>query len=92
VRQAEAEANSLVSGAEAERSRYVRAIQADATAFAAQLPQYQANPELFKQRRLTETWQRILYASPDKFFLPDPVDGKVRELRLLLSREPLNEK
>jgi membrane protease subunit HflK len=91
-RQAEAEANALVSGAEAQRSRYVAAVQADAAAFSAQLPQYEANPELFKQRRLTETWQRILSVSPDKFFLPEPMDGKVPELRLLLNREAVKPK
>ena len=88
VRRAEAEANLLVNAAEAERVRSVRAVQADATSFASQLPQYLLNPELFRQRLLAETWQRILAGTSDKFVLPDRADGKARELRLLINREP----
>jgi modulator of FtsH protease HflK len=85
---AQAEANSLVNTAQAERSRLVQSVQAEANSFASQLPQYQINPQLFRQRRLTEVWQRILAAAPDKFFLPERADGNPSELRLLLSREP----
>jgi membrane protease subunit HflK len=88
VRQAEARANSLVSGAEAEARRFVEAVQADANSFTNQLPQYLVNPGLFRQRLLTETWGRILAGTSDKFFLPERADGKSRELRLLLNREP----
>jgi len=88
VRQAQARANSLVSGSEAEAARFVREVQADANSFTNQLPQYLVNPSLFRQRILTETWQRILAQANDKFLLPERESGKSRELRLLLNREP----
>jgi modulator of FtsH protease HflK len=88
VRQAEAEANVLVNAAEAERISYVRAVQADARSFEAQLPQYQINPELFRQRLLAEGWQRILARAADKFISLEAVRENQSELRLLLNREP----
>jgi membrane protease subunit HflK len=88
VRQAEADANVLVNAAEAQRVGYVRAVQADARSFAAQLPQYQVNPELFRQRLLAECWQRILARAADKFISLEPVREGQSELRLLLNREP----
>ena len=88
VRQAQAEANSLINTAQAERTRAVQTVRAQANSFSSQLPQYRLNPELFRQRLLTEVWQRILAGASDKFFLPDRADGNPSELRLLLGREP----
>ncbi|MCX6894269.1 MAG: hypothetical protein NTZ16_01915 [Verrucomicrobia bacterium] len=88
VRSAEAEANSLLNSAEAQRVSAVQSVSAEASSFTSQLPQYQVNPELFRQRLLTETWARILAGKSDKFFLPERADGNPSELRLLLSREP----
>jgi membrane protease subunit HflK len=88
VRQAQAEANSLINTAQAERTRAVQSVRAQANSFASQLPQYKLNPELFRQRLLTEVWQRIFAGPNDKFFLPDRADGNPSELRLLLGREP----
>ena len=88
VRQAQAEANSLINTAQAERTRAVQTVRAQANSFASQLPQYKVNPELFRQRLLTEVWSRIFAGPNDKFFLPDRADGNPSELRLLLSREP----
>ena len=86
---AQAEANILTNVAQAERANLVLNIAQEAKTFSNLLPQYQINPELLRQRLLTETWQRILTnAAVDKFFLPDRADGKPRELRLLLNREP----
>lgn len=88
VRQAEAEANSLVNAAEAQRVSFVQAVQADAKSFAVQLPQYQLNPELFRQRLLAEVWQRILARASDKFISLESLGENQRELRLLINREP----
>ncbi len=85
---AQAEANSLVNAAQAQRVSAVQSVSAEASAFTSQLPQYQVNPELFRQRLLTETWARILAGKSDKFFLPERADGNPSELRLQLSREP----
>jgi membrane protease subunit HflK len=85
---ARAEANAVVNIGKAARTRYVEAIAAEARSFSEQLPEYKKNTELFRQRLLTETWQRVLANASDKILIPDRVDGKQRELRILLNREP----
>jgi len=52
------------------------------------LTNYLANPQLFEQRLLVETMQRVLINARDKFYVPSRADGGSRELRLQLSREP----
>lgn len=88
VLDAQGEANARISAAEAERNRTVNSVEADAKSFQAQLPQYQANPELLRQRLLTEVWKRVLAKADDKFFNLEPVTPGQTELRLQLSREP----
>jgi membrane protease subunit HflK len=85
---AETESNAVVRAAETDRVRTVQRVQADAKNFAVLLPEYEKNPALIRQRLLTETWERILAQAPDKFFLPERVNGESSQLRLLLSREP----
>ena len=92
VRAADAEANAIVRTAETERVRTVQRVQADAKNFAALLPEYQKNPELIRQRLLTETWSRIAARAADKFIALDSVAPGQTELRLLLSREPQKSK
>jgi modulator of FtsH protease HflK len=52
------------------------------------LPYYESNPVLFKQRLLTETLQQVFINAQEKFFIPNRADGKPRELRVQLGREP----
>ena len=85
---ARGEANALLNTGQSDRTRLLQSVAAEAKSFTNQLPEYQKNPELFRQRILTETWQKILTVAQDKFFLPERADGKPRELRLLLNREP----
>ena len=61
----------------------------DADRFREILPQYQRQPSLFVQQRLTETLGRVLTNVQDKIFVAESVDGKPKELRLLLNRELL---
>jgi len=89
---ARGEANALLNTGQSDRNSLLLSVAAEAKSFTNQLPEYQKNPELFRQRILTETWQKILVAAKDKFFLPERADGKPRELRLLLNREPAKEK
>lgn len=69
-------------------NQLVRTVDAEAKSFSDQLPYFEANPVLFKQRLLTETMRHVLTNVEDKFFVPIRADGKSRELRLQLSREP----
>lgn len=85
--QAGAQAASITNAAESARTRYVTSIQSDADAFVKLLPQYQSNPQLYAQLELAKAMPQIL-ANADKEFLPQRADGKPRELRLMLNREP----
>jgi hypothetical protein len=52
------------------------------------LPKYESNPGLFAQVTLVQAMGPILTNVQDKIFLPARADGKPRELRLMLNREP----
>jgi len=81
-------ANSIINGGKTDRTRLVQAVAAEAQYFKDQLPYYSNNPSLFTERLQTEALNRILTNAEYKFFVPARVDGKKRELRLQLSREP----
>jgi len=89
---ANADAAGILNTAESDRTNLVATIAAEAERFEKLLPQYRLNPDLFKLQLLTETVGRMLASVQDKFFLPERGDGKSRELRLLLSREPVKPK
>ena len=82
-----AQAAGIVNGAETARTRYIASITADAKRFTELLPQYNANPALFAQQWLVPAVGNTL-TNADKWFLPQRADGKPRELRLQLNREP----
>jgi modulator of FtsH protease HflK len=84
---AAADADSLINLAQSERARLVSDVAAQAERFKEILPQFQRQPSLFVQQRLTETLGRVLTNAQDKIFVPESVDGKSKELRLLLNRE-----
>jgi membrane protease subunit HflK len=86
--QAGATASSVTNAAESARTRFVTSIQSDAEAFARLLPEYQKNPRLFAELELAKTMAVVLTNVQDKIFLPQRADGKTRELRLMLNREP----
>ena len=85
---AAAQAFTITSLAISAKSRYIQSLQADAKAFSALLPNYKINPGLFEQQQLVQVMGNVLTNVQDKFFLPERLDGKTRELRLLLNREP----
>jgi membrane protease subunit HflK len=86
--QAGASAASITNAAESARTRFVTGIESDAEAFTKLLPQYEKNPRLFAELELAKTMAVVLTNVQDKIFLPQRADGKPRELRLLLNREP----
>jgi membrane protease subunit HflK len=83
-----AQATSITNAAETARTRYVESLAADATSFSKLLPQYEMNPGLFAQQQLVQVMGQVLTNVQDKIFLPQRADGKPRELRLMLNREP----
>jgi len=85
TREAEGEAQRIISGGMIQSNALVQTAFADAAAFKEQLPFYRENKELFRHRLLVQTVQRVFETAQDKFFMPEGTD----ELRLNLSREPL---
>jgi membrane protease subunit HflK len=85
---AAAQASAITTQAAAASTNYVKAIQADAKAFTDLLPAFKMNPNLFAQQKVAETMALVLTNVQDKIFLPQRADGKPRELRLMLNREP----
>ena len=83
-----AQAASITNFAETARTRFVSSIKSDAEAFAKLLPEYERNPNLFAQMELSKDMAQVLTNVQDKIFLPQRADGKPRELRLMLNREP----
>jgi membrane protease subunit HflK len=85
---ANADAQARINTAESARALLVNDVRSQAERFNELLPKYSANPALFVQQRLTETLGRVLTNVQDKIFLTQSGDGKEKELRLLLNREP----
>jgi membrane protease subunit HflK len=83
-----AQAAAIVNEAQAARTNYVLLVNADAQRFSALLPQYRTNAPLVEQQMLLPVLANALTNVDSKWFLPDRTDGKPRELRLQLNREP----
>ena len=83
-----ADAESLINLAQSDRARRVSDVGAQAERFQEILPNYRTNSMLFVQSRFNETMSRVLTNLQEKIFMPSRADGKTRELRLLLNREP----
>ncbi len=88
LNKARAEARVRINSAEAERKALVDMVAADARRFTDLLPEYRKNPQLFRDLRYAEALQRIYPNVSEKVVLQERGDGRARELRLLLSREP----
>jgi membrane protease subunit HflK len=89
--QAGAMAVSITNAAETARFNYVKSVQSDAAAFTQLLPQYEHDPRLYAQLELAKAMPQIL-TNVEKIYMPQRADGKARELRLMLNREPLGPK
>lgn len=82
------EASAIVRGGITRSNSMVQTVSAEAQTFNDLLPRYQSDPNLFKQRLLADTMQRVLTNAQFKVYLPQRADGKPRELRLQLNKEP----
>jgi len=90
--QASAKSASITNAAESARVRFVTSVASDAEAFTNLLANYKTNPHLFAQLELAKAMPQILTNVQDKIFLPTRADGKPREVRLQLNREPPQQK
>ncbi len=85
---ADAQATSLIAAAQATRNNYVESLSAEAKRFSDLLPQWDSNPGLFAQQTFVPVMAQVFTNVQDKIYLSERVDGKPRELRLMLNREP----
>jgi modulator of FtsH protease HflK len=88
VSKAAATAASMTNSAEADRVQLVESVKAESQRFTDLLPRYNANPAVFANILLIDKIGRVLTNVQDKIYVPERADGKTRELRLQLSREP----
>lgn len=88
LNQAGAQAITITNEAATASANYVKSIQAEAKRFSQLLPQYQANANLFEQMTFVQAMGQVFTNVQDKIYLPQRADGKPRELRLMLNREP----
>jgi len=86
---AQGEADAVVNQGKTEANRMLAQVAADAQYFRDQLPNYQANPELFKARLQAEAMSRILTNVQERVFaLPTSPNGEKSELRIQLNPPP----
>ena len=85
---ASATSNAVVNLAESQRAQYVSDISSRATNFINILPWYKTNADLFVQQQFNETMGRVLTNLQEKIYVPERMDGKTRDLWLMLNREP----
>ena len=99
VNQAEAYARTTINAAQGQAStiladgvtrsnQIVRIMASEAHSFSEQLPYFEMNPLLFKERLMAETMQTILPNADDTFYFTQR-EGIQRELRLQLNREQM---
>ena len=82
------DSNAVVNVGAADASRLVADLKSDAQAVEDLLPSYRKDSNLFYERRLAETMERVLTNATEKYYMPALAGGKQRELRLLLSKTP----
>jgi len=83
-----AQSVAITNLAATDRDNYVKSLKAEARRFTDLLPQFKKYPGLFAQQKVAEAMTEVLTNVQDKIFLPERADGKTRELRLMLNREP----
>ncbi len=86
LNEAQGQATAVLNAGRAERNRMIQEVTAESESFARLLPEYQKNPDYFRDRLTTETLRRVLTNASQKFVFP-PMSGE-DQLRLHLNREP----
>jgi modulator of FtsH protease HflK len=70
INSARANANGIKAAAEADRTRLVASLAAEAERFNHLLPQYRSNPELFVRQYQSETIHRVMTNAQEKWVFP----------------------
>ena len=86
---AQGEAAAVVNQGKTEANRMIQQVASDSQYFSDQLPNFTANPQLFRARLQAESMSRILTNVQERVFaLPASPDGEKSELRVLLNPPP----
>lgn len=88
ISKARAEATAKINTAEADRKALVERVSSDVRLFKSLLPEFKKNPQLFKELRYAEIINRVFTNSTERIVVQEREDGKPRELRILINREP----
>jgi membrane protease subunit HflK len=86
---AESGATNIINIAETDRKARLDGLGADVERFRRLLPNYERNPDLYRQQEFVNVMGRVMTNVHDKIYIAERADGKPRELRLQLNREPL---
>lgn len=89
VNAAQGQASTILADGVTRSNQIVRLMASEAKSFSEQLPYFERNPNLFRERLMAETMQTILTNSDDTFYMPEPAEGTDRELRIQLNREQM---
>jgi membrane protease subunit HflK len=90
VNEARGQAAAVLNAGETDRNRLVQQVRSEAQRFASLLPEYERNPEFYRQRLQTETLRRILTNAQEVFTVPVMADRD--EIRVQLNRIPATPK
>jgi membrane protease subunit HflK len=83
------EAAAVVNQGKTEANRMIQQVASDSQYFSDQLPNFTANPGLFRARLQAESMSRILTNVQERVFaLPTSPDGERSDLRILLNPPP----
>ena len=86
---AQGEAAAVVNQGKTEANRMIQQVASDSQYFSDRLPNFTANPQLFRARLQAESMGRILTNVQERVFaLPASPDGEKSELRVLLNPPP----
>jgi modulator of FtsH protease HflK len=86
---AAAEAVRRISAAETARTNLVASVKAEADVFTGLLPEYNNNPGLVKSILYYQTIAQVMTNVSGKWYMPENPGGEPWEIRLQLSRPPL---
>ena len=88
VAQLSGQVQTVISEARAYRTRVVEEAKANAEYLLSLLPEYQKRPELVLQKIYQDAVQEVLAGAEEKILIQPGQDGKSREIRIMINRDP----
>ena len=92
INEARGPAEQKISEAKAYRTRVVEFAKANYDYLSSLLPEYRKRPELVVQKIYQDAIEEVLNNAEEKIFVQPAVEGKEREFRVVINRDPVNKK